>query len=316
MFLGILEVTKETEDMFVFHLPTETWIQVDVKAGPINLASQFSKDKTMRLNLDKDKSGHASTTDLNDELVSVRSKAARTERAGHDKLSDADTQHEGAGVASTGNLRVERPSKDLLNSKPQRYSKSVPRMSQGSVNGSTKDGKGLDRVLSSKRTFGIIPTLTVEMKQAKRKEIIAQLKLSKNKESDAERFLKNTKMQESPTSMQMKNTFLLQNTNSSFDHYAAQMKKRRMGNTVGGATTLGNSINESRDGRFGGTIGQHEFVEDESTVKINKLVPQARDGHSSIVHDGMLIVFGGDRHHMPFNDLFILDLEDFFFADY
>jgi hypothetical protein len=22
-----------------------------------------------------------------------------------------------------------------------------------------------------------------------------------------------------------------------------------------------------------------------------------------------LIVFGGDRHHMPFNDLFVLDLE-------
>ena len=27
-----------------------------------------------------------------------------------------------------------------------------------------------------------------------------------------------------------------------------------------------------------------------------------------------MLIFGGDRHHMPFNDLFLLDLEDFFFG--
>ena len=25
-------------------------------------------------------------------------------------------------------------------------------------------------------------------------------------------------------------------------------------------------------------------------------------------HEGRMIVFGGDRHHMPFNDMFALDL--------
>ena len=90
------------------------------------------------------------------------------------------------------------------------------------------------------------------------------------------------------------------------------MKKRRMGNTVGGA-----SMNRSKDGMYAdNTMGHSEFVEDESTLKLNMLIPQARDGHSSIVYKGILIIFGGDRHHMPFNDLFMLDLEDFFFADY
>jgi hypothetical protein len=28
-----------------------------------------------------------------------------------------------------------------------------------------------------------------------------------------------------------------------------------------------------------------------------------------------MVIFGGDRHHMPFNDLFLLDLHDFFFTD-
>jgi hypothetical protein len=37
--------------------------------------------------------------------------------------------------------------------------------------------------------------------------------------------------------------------------------------------------------------------------------PHARDGHSAIVHEGNMIIFGGDRHHMPYNDLFIFDLQ-------
>ena len=37
--------------------------------------------------------------------------------------------------------------------------------------------------------------------------------------------------------------------------------------------------------------------------------PAARDGHSVSLIDGQMVIFGGDRHHMPFNDMFILDLE-------
>jgi Tol biopolymer transport system component len=36
--------------------------------------------------------------------------------------------------------------------------------------------------------------------------------------------------------------------------------------------------------------------------------PPGRDGHSSYLHDGKWIIFGGDRHHMPFNDTYVLDL--------
>ena len=37
--------------------------------------------------------------------------------------------------------------------------------------------------------------------------------------------------------------------------------------------------------------------------------PPARDGHSGVIHNGRFIVFGGDRHHMPFNDLHFLEIE-------
>lgn len=37
--------------------------------------------------------------------------------------------------------------------------------------------------------------------------------------------------------------------------------------------------------------------------------PTARDGHSSTVdNEGWMYVFGGDRHHMPFNDLYMIKL--------
>jgi hypothetical protein len=37
--------------------------------------------------------------------------------------------------------------------------------------------------------------------------------------------------------------------------------------------------------------------------------PLARDGHSGLIHGDTFYVFGGDRHHMPFNDLYMLDLK-------
>ena len=39
-------------------------------------------------------------------------------------------------------------------------------------------------------------------------------------------------------------------------------------------------------------------------------MPTARDGHSATVDKkGFMYVFGGDRHHMPFNDLYVLPLQ-------
>ena len=35
----------------------------------------------------------------------------------------------------------------------------------------------------------------------------------------------------------------------------------------------------------------------------------ARDGHTGLIFKDTFIVFGGDRHHMPFNDVFMLDLK-------
>ena len=36
--------------------------------------------------------------------------------------------------------------------------------------------------------------------------------------------------------------------------------------------------------------------------------PAARDGHTGVIFQDHLIVFGGDRHHMPFNDSYVFNI--------
>jgi hypothetical protein len=33
-------------------------------------------------------------------------------------------------------------------------------------------------------------------------------------------------------------------------------------------------------------------------------IPHARDGHSATVVGNLMVIFGGDRHQMPFNDVY------------
>jgi hypothetical protein len=90
----------------------------------------------------------------------------------------------------------------------------------------------------------------------------------------------------------MKNAFILKNSNPSFEHYYAAMKKRRV-------LKNGVSINLSVSIDAGHA----------KSIHVQKNKPSARDGHSSFVFHNKMFIFGGDRHHMPFNDLFFLDID-------
>ena len=74
------------------------------------------------------------------------------------------------------------------------------------------------------------------------------------------------------------------------------MKKRKITNN----TTLERSM---INGSIVGGEGSAKF----GVVKGKK--PTARDGHTANVDkNGFMYVFGGDRHHMPFNDLYMIKL--------
>jgi len=90
-----------------------------------------------------------------------------------------------------------------------------------------------------------------------------------------------------PTSVSMKNSFIVKNSDDSFIAYGKAMDKRHKKNA---AETITSVANKS------------------ALVRGNK--PTPRDGHSATVDSrGYMFVFGGDRHHMPFNDLYMIKLE-------
>lgn len=99
---------------------------------------------------------------------------------------------------------------------------------------------------------------------------------------------------ESPTSVSMKNSFIIKNADPSFEQYYNSMRKKRTNAANAAASVLNSSlIGHTSDGPYGKVQGRR---------------PTPRDGHSSVIYGDYCLVFGGDRHHMPFNDVYMLDL--------
>jgi len=82
----------------------------------------------------------------------------------------------------------------------------------------------------------------------------------------------------------MKNSFLIKNEHPSFEKCYNQIKRRTAEKT-----------------------GQLDI--DLHMTKQAGRRPPARDGHTGVVLGSSFFVFGGDRHHMPFNDFYMLDLK-------
>ena len=98
----------------------------------------------------------------------------------------------------------------------------------------------------------------------------------------------------------MKGSFLIKNHEASnFDQYYHQMRKRKM--NMSGTVRAGDS-NAS-------PMLRRTSITNDVVYHVKGKRPAARDGHTGVVfNDKFLIVFGGDRHHMPFNDTYVCNL--------
>jgi len=52
-------------------------------------------------------------------------------------------------------------------------------------------------------------------------------------------------------------------------------------------------------------------MKDNPELKTLDRNPTPRDGHAAVILFNSLVVFGGDRHRMPFNDLLILPVTSY-----
>lgn len=130
------------------------------------------------------------------------------------------------------------------------------------------------------------------------------LQSSLEKEKTAKKEEKKDEKKESglasPTSISMQNSFIIQNADESFDAYFHAMKKRKHGQAAG----LGDSASPAIGGGLSPGEGHASFG------VVPQIQPDAREGHSANVSDdGTMLVFGGDRHHMPFNDMHLYSIK-------
>ena len=109
----------------------------------------------------------------------------------------------------------------------------------------------------------------------------------------------------SPTSITMRDSFIIKNADESFDLYYQQMRKRKLG---GQTNTMG--MDNTGLGAASATLPGGSPMPDSNFGVVAGVNPSARDGHiTEISSDGLLFVFGGDRHLMPFNDLYLMKLD-------
>jgi hypothetical protein len=170
---------------------------------------------------------------------------------------------------------------------------------QGTLGSPKKGDFAAQGMTSPSNRFNNNPFLTIHTRS-----------LSATKRLEAEKNQESTKEHEpgegllTPTSIQLKNAFIIKNADASFDQYYTMMKKRKNHASPGKTSNQGNL-------HFAPNLqGGNSTHKDESAIKIRVIhdkQPPGRDGHSSYMHQGRWIIFGGDRHHMPFNDTYVLD---------
>ena len=67
------------------------------------------------------------------------------------------------------------------------------------------------------------------------------------------------------------------------------------------------------DNSMGGAYGASPGNKESYFGIVPGIFPAARDGHTCEISDeGLMFVFGGDRHLMPFNDLYLMKLWNLF----
>ena len=103
----------------------------------------------------------------------------------------------------------------------------------------------------------------------------------------------------------MKRSFLIKNHDASnFDQYYQQMRKRKT--MMGGSMAAGMSMSRYHDG----SPMIRKAQGDTQIFHVKGKRPAARDGHTGVIFQDHMIVFGGDRHHMPFNDSYVFNISN------
>ena len=157
-----------------------------------------------------------------------------------------------------------------------------------SINNNVSSPKGGDQsahgVTSPMNRFNNNPFLTIKHRSLSATKRMEQtLHMESHKESEAELL--------TPTSISMKNTFIIKNADASFDQYAHMMKKRKSPHVSPNKLNTANIQFAPNNAN-----GQGAKSDDSKIRLVFEKQPPGRDGHSACLYGDKWVIFGGDRH--------------------
>jgi len=91
--------------------------------------------------------------------------------------------------------------------------------------------------------------------------------------------------------------------NANFDNYFQMMKKRKTGFGDQPARETDSPSPLKTATRLSDSVPRTDY-----SGIIKGRMPAARDGHSAVLIKNLIVIFGGDRHRMPFSDTFVFNV--------
>jgi len=283
LFGGILDITHEKNDIFIFHLDKGTWIPIEKDTKWIfEEATKFQSPNKKNTSHDGSRSP-------------FRGKASPPKSffLGKDSVDTSEGNSPTSSVANRTRGFESPMGRSMKSPSTSKYSKvklleSLPKgvYSPGATGGGeNEDGSPIKPKPMSQFQSNLEEKATKE-RMLRKMILLKEFEVDENQDKDDEFKIVTPALEAMQKSIQSlginektkeKNEMMLSNTLAGLDAFRGQAEKN---------------------------------IDDGKPVKVG-VKPVARDGHSATVDGGKMYIFAGDRHKMSFNDLFALNLKFF-----
>ena len=281
LFGGILDITHEKNDIFVFNIQKNTWVVIEKESKWIfedqPKVAQSPSKKASQANLH----GDMMKTSISQSKLVQFQKADHSNNASGNASPTSPERHGPNDTSSTGTFsKGGSPSKytklKLLDSLPKGV---YP--AKGTSDDAEESASPKQQVSAFKSS--------IEEKH-KRDKLLRKMILLKEFEVDEDKA----------DSLKL-NTPALEAMQKSIKSLGLDDKGKEKGemnisNTMAGLDAIRMNVEKPTD--------------DGKSIK-EGVKPVARDGHTATMMEDKMLIFGGDRHKMSFNDLFSLNLKFF-----
>ena len=287
VFGGILDITHEKNDIFIFHIDKGTWI-------PIEKDTKWIFEEASKFQSPHKKNNPSHSHDgSRSPFRGSKGSPQKSFYAGKDSVDVSEGGSPTSSVANKTRGSDQSPLGRSMKS-PSKYSKvklldTLPKgvYSPGATgSGENEDGSPIKPKTMSQFQSNLEEKATKE-RMLRKMILLKEFEVDENQDQEDEFKIVTPALEAMQKSIQS----LGINDNKSKEKTEAMLS-----NTLAGLDA------------FRGIAEKN--IDDGKPTKVG-VKPVARDGHSATVDNGKMFIFAGDRHKMSFNDLFALNLKFF-----